>query len=108
LRASIVDRDADRSGAAAGALAGLSFQSANRLYSMASVALIWSPKTRAYVSGVIRVNALRGGVGAQRGEFLLDAAWILDGAVSTPLEGRHRFGQLQPLCGGIGQLRQRA
>jgi hypothetical protein len=47
LRASIVDRDADRSGDVAGALAGLSFQSANRLYSMASVAFIWSPKTRA-------------------------------------------------------------
>lgn len=43
---SIADRDADRSGGSGGALAGLSFQSENRLYSIASVARIWSSKTR--------------------------------------------------------------
>lgn len=46
VRNHCADRDADRSGGSGGALAGLSFQSENRLYSIASVARIWSSKTR--------------------------------------------------------------
>ncbi len=39
-------READKSGADAGAAAGSSFHHENRLYWIASVAAIWSEKTR--------------------------------------------------------------
>ena len=45
FNSSISVREADRSGAEAGAVAGSSFQPAKRLYWMASVALIWSVNT---------------------------------------------------------------
>lgn len=53
---------------------------------------------------VVGVDVLRAGIFAQLCELLFDSAGILNGQLSTPLEGCHRVGDLQPLSGGVDQL----
>lgn len=105
MRPSIADRDADRSGAPDGTLDGFSFQSSEPAVFDCLGGV--DPVTE-NPGDVTRVYLLGDGIGALLGEFLLDAARILNGAVSTPLEGGHWLGDLQPLCGSVDQLGERA
>ena len=63
LNPSIAERDSDRSGAVVGAVAGSNFHWPKRVYSMPSVASIWSVKI---VRTYCRVDAVGAGVGADR------------------------------------------
>lgn len=97
-------RDAARLGGLAGTPEGSSFRSAKRRYCSASVAATWSVKNPGHV---VRVEAVGSDSGGQPGQLLADAGRVLNRSSGVPLDGGHRFGDLQPLRGGIDQLGQR-
>ena len=104
LSPSIADRDADRSGGAAGiGRVALPIRESGVFDGLGGVDLV-----REDPGDVAGVDALGGSVGAQFVELLLHAGGILDGSVRAPLDGGHRLGDLQPLRGSVDQLGERA